>query len=250
MNASSFLVALQRGCTQTFRRPHLVLPVSSSRVQCRLESTEVVAAARIPYRVKVTAGKRYAWCACGHSKKQPYCDGAHKAKAPSIAPLRFTPDSTKTVMLCACKETKNAPYCDGSHFKVIFRDLVKSVQLSTHPPKPVIPSKKPFKVELIGGKRYSWCTCGYSKKQVKHHHFVYMKYTSHILPDHVVIFQPFCDGAHKTKAQGLSPLRFVPEKDATVWLCGCKYTNNPPYCDGTHKQDFIVSATLHEHSDS
>ncbi|TMS22989.1 CDGSH iron-sulfur domain-containing protein 3, mitochondrial [Larimichthys crocea] len=128
MNASSFLVALQRGCTQTFRRPHLVLPASCSRVQYRLESTEVVAAARMPYRVKVTAGKRYAWCACGHSKKQPYCDGAHKAKAPSIAPLRFTPDSTKMVMLCACKETKNAPYCDGSHFKVIFRDLVKSVK--------------------------------------------------------------------------------------------------------------------------
>ncbi|XP_054866248.1 CDGSH iron-sulfur domain-containing protein 3, mitochondrial isoform X2 [Amphiprion ocellaris] len=88
--------------------------------------------------------------------------------------------------------------------------------------EPVIPSKKPFKVELVGGKRYSWCTCGHSKKQ------------------------PFCDGAHKTKAQGLSPLRFVPEKDATVWLCGCKYTNNPPYCDGTHKQDFIKSAPLHE----
>ncbi|XP_061536459.1 CDGSH iron-sulfur domain-containing protein 3, mitochondrial-like [Phycodurus eques] len=100
--------------------------------------------------------------------------------------------------------------------------MQSKVHLSTIPPEPVIPSKKPFKVDLVGGKRYSWCTCGHSKKQ------------------------PFCDGAHKTKAQGLSPLRFVPEKDATVWLCGCKYTNNPPYCDGTHKQDFITSAPLHE----
>ncbi|XP_036969170.1 CDGSH iron-sulfur domain-containing protein 3, mitochondrial-like [Acanthopagrus latus] len=100
------------------------------------------------------------------------------------------------------------------------------VSLSTLPPEPVIPSKKPFKVELVGGKRYSWCTCGHSKKQ------------------------PFCDGAHKTKAQGLMPLRFIPEKDCTVWLCGCKYTNSPPYCDGTHKQDFIVSAPLHEQTDS
>lgn len=66
----------------------------------------------------------------------------------------------------------------------------------------------------------------------------------------LIIFQPFCDGAHKTKAQGLSPLRFVPEKDATVWLCGCKYSNNPPYCDGTHKQAFVLSATLHKHKDS
>ncbi|XP_061130693.1 CDGSH iron-sulfur domain-containing protein 3, mitochondrial-like isoform X2 [Syngnathus typhle] len=100
--------------------------------------------------------------------------------------------------------------------------MASKVHLSTIPPQPVIPSKKPFKVDLVGGKRYAWCTCGHSKKQ------------------------PFCDGAHKSKAQGLSPLHFVPEKDVTVWLCGCKYTNNRPYCDGTHKQDFIVSAPLHE----
>ncbi|CAJ1053061.1 CDGSH iron-sulfur domain-containing protein 3%2C mitochondrial-like [Xyrichtys novacula] len=108
----------------------------------------------------------------------------------------------------------------------IMLSAVSKVQLSTLPPEPVIPSKKPLKVELVGGKRYSWCTCGYSKKQ------------------------PFCDGAHKLKAQGFSPLRFVPEKDCTVWLCGCKYTNNPPYCDGTHKQEFVVSAPLYEPTDS
>ncbi|KAI9527969.1 hypothetical protein NQZ68_026011 [Dissostichus eleginoides] len=102
---------------------------------------------------------------------------------------------------------------------------ITASKLSTLPTEPVIPSKKPLRVELLGGKRYSWCTCGHSKKQ------------------------PFCDGAHKFKAQGLSPLRFFPEKDCTVWLCCCKYTNNPPYCDGTHKQDFIVSAPLHEHTD-
>ncbi|KAF3851874.1 hypothetical protein F7725_005229 [Dissostichus mawsoni] len=190
---------------------------------CLLSTQQPIPAARLPCRVKVSAGKRYAWCACGHSKKQPFCDGSHVKKAPTILPLRFTPDKDRTVMLCACKQTKNSPYCDGSHFRVIFQDIVK--KLSTLPPEPVIPSKKPLRVELLGGKRYSWCTCGHSKKQ------------------------PFCDGAHKFKAQGLSPLRFFPEKDSTVWLCGCKYTNNPPYCDGTHKQDFIVSAPLHEHTD-
>uniref|UniRef100_A0A3Q4AU56 Iron-binding zinc finger CDGSH type domain-containing protein n=1 Tax=Mola mola TaxID=94237 RepID=A0A3Q4AU56_MOLML len=81
--------------------------------------TSRVVAARLPYRVKLSAEKRYAWCACGHSKKQPFCDGAHKVKAPSISPLRFSPDKTKTAMLCACKETKNVPYCDGSHFKEV-----------------------------------------------------------------------------------------------------------------------------------
>uniref|UniRef100_A0A8C8JGA4 Iron-binding zinc finger CDGSH type domain-containing protein n=1 Tax=Oncorhynchus tshawytscha TaxID=74940 RepID=A0A8C8JGA4_ONCTS len=102
----------------------------------------------------------------------------------------------------------------------------RMVQLSSLSSEPVIASKKPFKVELVGGKRYSWCTCGHSKKQ------------------------PFCDGTHKTKAQGLMPLRFIPEKDSKAWLCGCKYTANPPYCDGTHKQEFIQSALLPENSDS
>lgn len=49
-----------------------MLPVMCHRQQVQrcLESTGRVAAARLPYRVKVTAAKRYAWCACGHSKKQ------------------------------------------------------------------------------------------------------------------------------------------------------------------------------------
>lgn len=59
---------------------------------------------------------------------QPFCDGTHVSKAPTIQPLRFTADKDKAVMLCACKQTKGAPYCDGSHLKVIFQDLVKSIK--------------------------------------------------------------------------------------------------------------------------
>ncbi|KAM3622992.1 uncharacterized protein V6R79_005732 [Siganus canaliculatus] len=125
--AAALRGCVQHGCVQRFRR-QLLPPASSVLPQCCLQSSQTVPAARLPYRVKVTAGKRYAWCACGHSKKQPFCDGTHRTKAPSISPLRFTPEKSKAVMLCACKETKNAPYCDGSHFKVIFRDLVKSVK--------------------------------------------------------------------------------------------------------------------------
>ena len=32
-------------------------------------------------RVNVEAGKSYWWCACGRSKKQPFCDGSHKGSA-------------------------------------------------------------------------------------------------------------------------------------------------------------------------
>lgn len=128
MNTAQFLAAVRRGCLQTLRRPQLLLPASLSTVQSRMQSTEAVVAARVPYRVKLKAGKRYAWCACGHSQKQPFCDGAHRAKAPSIEPLRFTPEIDRTVFLCACKQTKNGPYCDSTHIKVIFNDIVKYVK--------------------------------------------------------------------------------------------------------------------------
>uniref|UniRef100_A0A3Q3LDA6 Iron-binding zinc finger CDGSH type domain-containing protein n=1 Tax=Mastacembelus armatus TaxID=205130 RepID=A0A3Q3LDA6_9TELE len=101
---------------------------SSDIKQCCQQSTQPIPAARLPYIVKVSAGKRYAWCACGHSKKQPFCDGTHRSKAPGISPVAFTPDKDSRVLLCACKQTKNAPYCDGSHFTVIVQDVVKSVK--------------------------------------------------------------------------------------------------------------------------
>lgn len=30
-----------------------------------------------PIDVELKKGKSYAWCACGLSKKQPFCDGSH-----------------------------------------------------------------------------------------------------------------------------------------------------------------------------
>ncbi|NXX81038.1 CISD3 protein, partial [Urocolius indicus] len=68
-----------------------------------------------PFPVELKAGKKYAWCACGHSKKQPFCDGAHKKSAPGISPLRFTAEEDRTAWLCGCKRTRSPPYCDGTH---------------------------------------------------------------------------------------------------------------------------------------
>ena len=66
-----------------------------------------------PYPVELEAGKRYAWCRCGLSKDQPYCDGSHKDTG--ITPLVFTAEHTETANLCGCKDTGDEPYCDGSH---------------------------------------------------------------------------------------------------------------------------------------
>ncbi|XP_053309124.1 CDGSH iron-sulfur domain-containing protein 3, mitochondrial [Spea bombifrons] len=82
---------------------------------CSTKQTVPVIAAKHPYKVDVKAGKVYPWCICGHSKKQPFCDGSHRKAAPGLSPLRFTPTEDKAVWLCGCKQTKTAPYCDGTH---------------------------------------------------------------------------------------------------------------------------------------
>lgn len=58
----------------------------------------------------------YAWCSCGLSKNQPYCDGAHAGS--EFTPQVFKMAEKKQVALCNCKHTQNPPYCDGSHSKL------------------------------------------------------------------------------------------------------------------------------------
>ena len=55
----------------------------------------------------------YAWCACGHSTNQPFCDGSHKGS--EMAPIIEKVEEAKTVAWCACKHNVNGPFCDGSH---------------------------------------------------------------------------------------------------------------------------------------
>jgi len=74
---------------------------------------EPVVAQKAPYEVEVEEGKKYLWCACGRSDKQPFCDGSHKGTG--ITPLVFTAEATETVYLCGCKHTHNQPFCDGTH---------------------------------------------------------------------------------------------------------------------------------------
>jgi CDGSH-type Zn-finger protein len=66
-----------------------------------------------PSVIQVEAGQKYFWCACGKSKKQPFCDGAHSGTG--ISPVVYKADENKKVFFCNCKQTVNAPLCDGSH---------------------------------------------------------------------------------------------------------------------------------------
>lgn len=75
--------------------------------------TKPVVASTTPFEVEVEAGKSYAWCACGLSKNQPFCDGSHKGTG--MVPKVLKAEKSETVWLCGCKQTKNGPFCDGSH---------------------------------------------------------------------------------------------------------------------------------------
>jgi CDGSH iron-sulfur domain-containing protein 3 len=68
---------------------------------------------KAPYKIDIEAGKVYYWCACGRSKKQPFCDGSHKGS--EFAPLKYEATDSKTVYFCGCKQSAKKPLCDGSH---------------------------------------------------------------------------------------------------------------------------------------
>lgn len=72
-------------------------------------------AAETPAEVTLEKGKTYFFCTCGHSQKQPFCDGAHKAIEGEFKSLRFEAEKDGTAWLCQCKRTKTPPFCDGSH---------------------------------------------------------------------------------------------------------------------------------------
>ena len=75
--------------------------------------SEPIMATDEPIIVDVEAGKSYFWCACGKSKTQPFCDGAHADT--EITPVQYDASESTTVYFCGCKATKNQPLCDGSH---------------------------------------------------------------------------------------------------------------------------------------
>jgi CDGSH-type Zn-finger protein len=66
-----------------------------------------------PKAVELEAGNQYAFCTCGYSENQPFCDGSHKSTP--FKPHMFTAEKSGEAWLCMCKRTGNAPFCDGTH---------------------------------------------------------------------------------------------------------------------------------------
>jgi CDGSH-type Zn-finger protein len=78
--------------------------------------TEPKIAQKAPYKIDVEEGKKYFWCSCGLSKKQPFCDGSHSST--EFKPFPFTSDAAKTIFFCGCKKSGKNPLCDGTHNKI------------------------------------------------------------------------------------------------------------------------------------
>lgn len=68
-----------------------------------------------PYVIEMKAGK-YAFCTCGESKKQPFCDGAHSST--NFKPEIVVLEMDKKVAWCGCKHSSKGSFCDGMHHKI------------------------------------------------------------------------------------------------------------------------------------
>lgn len=77
--------------------------------------TQPKVAQKAPYLKDMEPGK-YAWCACGRSASQPFCDGSHKGTG--ITPVIENISDTRKVAWCGCKQSGSKPFCDGTHKKL------------------------------------------------------------------------------------------------------------------------------------
>ena len=78
-------------------------------------ATEPKIAQKSPYVLDEKTGTSRAWCACGLSTTQPFCDGTHQKENTGLMPIVLKITQDETIAWCGCKQSKNKPRCDGTH---------------------------------------------------------------------------------------------------------------------------------------
>ncbi|MFC1491599.1 CDGSH iron-sulfur domain-containing protein [Nitrospinota bacterium] len=74
---------------------------------------EPTVAQKGPYKIQMEKTEKVAWCACGQSAKQPFCDGSHKGS--EFKPVILDVEAGKMYAFCGCKKSGKSPMCDGTH---------------------------------------------------------------------------------------------------------------------------------------
>ena len=75
--------------------------------------SQAVIADNRPTKVALEKDRKYYFCVCGKSSKQPFCDGSHQGS--EFVPQAFVCSESKDYYMCQCKQSANKPYCDGTH---------------------------------------------------------------------------------------------------------------------------------------
>ncbi|VDO92410.1 unnamed protein product [Soboliphyme baturini] len=81
---------------------------------------------RKPVKFLMLKDKKYAWCSCGFSHNQPFCDGSHNRESTDCRPVRYIPEKDEERWFCNCKQTSNRPFCDGTHSKLSTTSVLPS----------------------------------------------------------------------------------------------------------------------------
>jgi len=106
-----------------------------------------------------------------------------------------------------------------------FYNPVREVVGTEVPPveKGHIYDNKPHRVTVNAGCSYTWCGCGLARTE-----------------------QPYCDltcqNLWLAKIMKGGPIRYIAPETKDLWLCNCKQTDHPPFCDGTHRSEEVQSS--------
>jgi hypothetical protein len=103
---------------------------------------------------------------------------------------------------------------------------------------PKIARYSPWRVALVKGNRYSWCSCGHSvnvcmgPSHTTAHALAHARLCRPLTMSCCCACeqQPWCNNVCLLLATPISRVDFVANQNATVNLCGCKQTTTAPLC--------------------